>query len=98
MADVPSTAIDKLMHRFVGLTVDEGRAVYATLSPEQQAALDERGLKSSWRSMRASEARARRHQDIAEAAAKGERKPSKAMQRALEDARARKARRAQGGE
>ena len=47
------------MERFVGLSVDEGRKLYATLSPDERAAMDARGLKQTWRSMRAAETRGR---------------------------------------
>jgi hypothetical protein len=98
------TGIAQLMERFVGLTVDEGRAPYATLTPEEQAALDDRGLKSSWRSMRASEAHQRRRSDAIEefqqAIASGKRPPprlSPAMQKLYDEAMAKKARRPGGG-
>ena len=48
------------MERFAGLTLDEGRALYATLSPAEQAAMDARGLKQVWRRMSARKAHARR--------------------------------------
>jgi hypothetical protein len=54
--------INRLSERFAGLSVDEGRALYATLSPDERAAVDARGLKRAWRSMRASESHGRREQ------------------------------------
>jgi len=39
---------DEIAQRFAGLTIDEGRALYETLSPEEQRALDEHGVKGSW--------------------------------------------------
>jgi hypothetical protein len=84
------------MERLVVLPPDEGRALYATLSLDEQAAMDARGLKRMWRSIRAREAHARRRQQaIAEfeaAVARGEpvrARPSKAFERALDKARER---------
>jgi hypothetical protein len=77
-----SPQIRALMERFVGLTADEGRALYSTLPSEQQAELDARGLRATWRSMRTQETRDRRRQRLA---TKFEERV-----RALEDARRRK--------
>jgi hypothetical protein len=89
-------AIDGLMARFDGLSVDEGRKLYATLSPSEQAALDERGLKRAWRSAHAREGHERRHKATIDQfkQAVAERKrlgltPNKAFQRALDKARKR---------
>jgi hypothetical protein len=72
----PDAAFDSLAERFAGLSVDEGRKLYASLTPAEQAAMDDRGLKRSWRSMRAAETRGRR--------------VNAEMQKALDDAGAKK--------
>jgi hypothetical protein len=91
--------IDRLMARFVGLSVDEGRKLYSTLTPAQQAVLDARRLKSHWRSMRAREAHERRQKaatdEFKQAVAEGKRlglKGNKAFQRSLKEAEERKRR------
>ena len=72
----------ELMERFVGLCADDGRVLYATLTREQQAALDARGIKSIWRSMTASGQSQRRKQE--------------AWAKAIEDAKAKAGERDQG--
>lgn len=47
--------IAELVGRFVELDVAEGRALYATLAREHQAALDRCGLANMWRTMSAIE-------------------------------------------
>jgi hypothetical protein len=72
----------ELMEWFVGLSPDDGRVLYATLTREQQAALDARGLKSAWRSMTAS--------------GQSQGCKQEAWAKAIEDAKAKKARRTPG--
>ena len=43
--------IARLMRRLEDLDVEEGRVLYDTLSPEDRAALDDRGLVNVWRTM-----------------------------------------------
>jgi hypothetical protein len=50
---ISSDHVDKLMERFVGLNVEDGRALYARLSAEDQAALDDRGLADVWAAIEA---------------------------------------------
>jgi hypothetical protein len=84
------------MGSFIGLSIDEQRELYATLSPDEQAEMDARGLKQMWRSRRATEAHRCRQQNAAAefkaAVANGDPVPRRlnpAMREALQRASAR---------
>jgi hypothetical protein len=70
---------DPLANRFASLSVEQGRELYDSLSPEEKAAMDERGLRRTWAAMRAAETR--------------ERKRGESWQSALRDAEAKRRRR-----
>jgi hypothetical protein len=95
--DLTPDDVDRLIHRFLGLSVDEGLAIYNGLTPAEQAALDAPplSLSDSWRTMRGAEATEQRNKAAMGDALAGKPSPlSRKMQAALDEAEAKR----RGGE
>ncbi|HLB22256.1 MAG TPA: hypothetical protein VK605_09095 [Solirubrobacteraceae bacterium] len=63
---------DALAERLAGLTVEQGRRLYDSLSAEEQTAMDERGLKRTWAAMKGAETRRRNQERERQRAMHGE--------------------------